>query len=50
VFTAEPDALSDELVSSGVPFHQTVGETADGQRGFEIADPDGYILFFGRPR
>jgi len=25
-------------------------DTHDGLRGFEICDPDGYVLFFGRPR
>ena len=25
-------------------------DTHDGLRGFEITDPDGYVLFFGRPR
>jgi hypothetical protein len=25
-------------------------DTHDGLRGFEIQDPDGYVLFFGRPR
>ncbi len=24
-------------------------DTHDGLRGFEIRDPDGYVLFFGRP-
>jgi hypothetical protein len=23
--------------------------TDDGLRGFEVKDPDGYVLFFGRP-
>jgi catechol 2,3-dioxygenase-like lactoylglutathione lyase family enzyme len=25
-------------------------DTHDGLRGFEVFDPDGYVLFFGRPR
>ncbi len=25
-------------------------DTHDGLRGFEVTDPDGYVLFFGRPR
>ena len=25
-------------------------DTHDGLRGFELTDPDGYVLFFGRPR
>jgi hypothetical protein len=24
-------------------------DTSSGLRGFEITDPDGYVLFFGRP-
>jgi len=37
------------------PFFAIVGrdgaqDTHDGLRGFELKDPDGYVLFFGRPR
>jgi hypothetical protein len=27
-----------------------LADTQDGLRGFEVEDPDGYVLFFGRPR
>lgn len=27
-----------------------VADTQDGLRGFEVQDPDGCVLFFGRPR
>lgn len=45
----DPDALAIEFESRGVSFHEALTNTSDGQRGFEIADPDGHILFFGRP-
>lgn len=50
ISTAEPDMLFAEYRSGGVAFHQTIGDDNDGLRGFEIADADGYILFFGQPR
>ena len=31
-------------------FSVPLEDTHDGLRGFEICDPDGYVLFFGRPR
>jgi hypothetical protein len=31
-------------------FTAPLKDTHDGLRGFEIKDPDGYVLFFGRPR
>lgn len=49
IATPDPDRLAAEFASAGVPFHRAIGDTSDGQRGFEIADPDGYVLFFGRP-
>ena len=49
VYVAEPDALADEFEALGVSFHAPIGNRGDGLRGFEIEDPDGYILFFGRP-
>lgn len=50
ISTPDPDALAADFATADVPFHRAIGETSDGQRGFEIADPDGYVLFFGRPR
>src|SRR3712207_5708836 len=47
VSTSEPDALATEYQRNGAPFHAALADTSDGQRGFEISDPDGYILFFG---
>ncbi|HRH48423.1 MAG TPA: VOC family protein [Panacibacter sp.] len=50
ISTAEPDILFDEYNSRGVVFRQPIRNDEDGLRGFEIADPDGYVLFFGRPK
>jgi catechol 2,3-dioxygenase-like lactoylglutathione lyase family enzyme len=49
-YTPDPDALAAEFIERGAPFSNPLKDTTDGLRGFEIADPDGYVLFFGRPR
>ena len=49
VSTADPDALADEFASRGVSFHEPLGNNSDNLRGFEVKDPDGYVLYFGRP-
>jgi hypothetical protein len=46
----DPDALAVELAARGVTFSAPLTDTHDGLRGFELADPDGYVLFFGRPK
>jgi catechol 2,3-dioxygenase-like lactoylglutathione lyase family enzyme len=46
----DPDALAAEFASRGVPFTVPLQDTHDGLRGFELKDPNGYVLFFGRPR
>lgn len=46
----DPDALTAEFIDRGVEFSAPLADTHDGLRGFEITDPDGYVLFFGRPR
>ena len=46
----DPDALAAEIASRGVTFSKPLQDTNDGLRGFEIEDPDGHVLFFGRPR
>jgi catechol 2,3-dioxygenase-like lactoylglutathione lyase family enzyme len=46
----DPDALATELASRNVEFSEPLKDTHDGLRGFELKDPDGYVLFFGRPR
>src|SRR4051794_6031761 len=46
----DPDALATEFASRAVTFSKPLQDTQDGLRGFELEDPDGYVLFFGRPR
>lgn len=46
----DPDALAAEFVDRRVAFSAPLKDIHDGLRGFEITDPDGYVLFFGRPR
>jgi len=50
VYVPDPDALADEFTARGTRFSQSLKDTHDGLRGFELEDADGYILFFGRPR
>jgi catechol 2,3-dioxygenase-like lactoylglutathione lyase family enzyme len=50
VYAADPDALAAEFADHGAAFSVPLKDTNDGLRGFEISDPDGYVLFFGRPR
>ena len=50
VLANDPDALAAEFIDSGVEFSVPLRDTQDGLRGFEITDPDGYVLFFGRPK
>ncbi len=49
-YVPDPDALAEEFVSRGVEFSEPLADTHDGLRGFEVKDPDGYVLFFGRPQ
>ena len=50
VYAPDPDALAAEFAGRSVAFSVPLQDTHDGLRGFEICDPDGYVLFFGRPR
>ena len=50
VYAADPDGLAAEFADHGAAFSVPLTDTHDGLRGFEICDPDGYVLFFGRPR
>jgi catechol 2,3-dioxygenase-like lactoylglutathione lyase family enzyme len=50
VYAPDPDALAVEFAVHGTAFSVPLKDTHDGLRGFEICDPDGYVLFFGRPR
>jgi catechol 2,3-dioxygenase-like lactoylglutathione lyase family enzyme len=46
----DPDALAAEFSSRNVEFFEPLKDTDDGLRGFDLKDPDGYVLFFGRAR
>lgn len=46
----DPDALAAEFLDRGATLSAPLEDTHDGLRGFEITDPDGYVLFFGRTR
>ena len=48
VYAPDPDALAAEFTDLGVAFSAPLEDTSSGLRGFEITDPDGYVLFFGR--
>lgn len=50
VYAPDPDALAAEFTDHGTAFSEPLKDTSDGLRGFELKDPDGYVLFFGRPR
>jgi catechol 2,3-dioxygenase-like lactoylglutathione lyase family enzyme len=50
VHVPDPDALAAEFASRDVEFFEPLKDTDDGLRGFELADADGYVLFFGRTR
>jgi catechol 2,3-dioxygenase-like lactoylglutathione lyase family enzyme len=50
VYVPDPDALAADFTARGAKFSTPLQDTSDGLRGFEITDPDGYVLFFGRPR
>ena len=48
-YVPDPDALAAEFASRNVEFLTPLRNNSDDLRGFEIADADGYVLFFGRP-
>lgn len=50
IYVQDPDALAADFAARGATFSAPLCDTHDGLRGFEIRDPDGYTLFFGRPR
>jgi catechol 2,3-dioxygenase-like lactoylglutathione lyase family enzyme len=50
VYVEHPDALAADFAERGAAFSKPLEDTHDGLRGFEICDPNGYVLFFGRPR
>ena len=50
VYVEDPDGVAADFASRGVVFSKPLDDTTDGLSGFEVTDPDGYVLFFGRPR
>jgi catechol 2,3-dioxygenase-like lactoylglutathione lyase family enzyme len=48
VYVADPDSLALEYADGNV-MSADIRDWEDGLRGFEVQDPDGYVLFFGRP-
>jgi catechol 2,3-dioxygenase-like lactoylglutathione lyase family enzyme len=49
VYTPNPDALAAEFEAAGATFSTPLHDNSNNLRGFEVRDPDGYVLFFGRP-
>ena len=49
VHVPDPDALAAEFGSRNVEFFMPLHNNSDNLRGFEIKDPNGYVLYFGRP-
>ena len=49
VSVEDPAVLFKEYQSAGVEFRQPLMVNGDNLLGFELADADGYVLFFGRP-
>ena len=49
ISAADPEMLYEEYESRGVTFRQPLKVNGDNLLGFELADADGYALFFGRP-
>jgi catechol 2,3-dioxygenase-like lactoylglutathione lyase family enzyme len=49
ICASDPDALAAEFASRNVEFSKALHNNSDGLRGFEVKDPNGYVLFFGRP-
>jgi hypothetical protein len=50
VYVPDPDALAAEFAARDVEFSLPLADTRDGLRGFELKDPNGYVLFFGHRR
>jgi uncharacterized glyoxalase superfamily protein PhnB len=48
--TGEADLIGSDVPSDHFQPSVPLKDTHDGLRGFEICDPDGYVLFFSRPR
>jgi len=49
ISTTEPEKLFGEYQSRGVTFRKPLAVNSDRLLGFELADADGYVLYFGQP-
>ena len=49
LYVPDPDALAEEFKSRGVKLFRPLSNNSDNLRGFEVQDPNGYVLYFGRP-
>lgn len=49
VYTPDPGGLAAQFAAAGVAFTTPLEVNSDNLLGFELTDPDGYVLFFGRP-
>ena len=49
ILSSDPDALFAEFHARSLDFHETLADTSDGLRAFELKDLDGYVLCFGKP-
>src|SRR5262245_14602234 len=49
LYVPDPDSLAAEFSARQVEFSAPIKD-GGGLRGFELRDPDGYVLFFGRPQ
>jgi hypothetical protein len=47
VHAFDTDALAAEFADHDVAFSTPLTNTHEGLHGFEISDPDGFVLFFG---
>jgi catechol 2,3-dioxygenase-like lactoylglutathione lyase family enzyme len=48
-YVPDPKALAEEFAANSLTFRKPLGVTSENLLGFEVADPNGYVLFFGRP-
>jgi hypothetical protein len=49
IYVPGPYALYNEFAKRGVDFKLRLCDNSDDLRGFEVRDPNGYIIYFGRP-
>ena len=49
IFAPEPEAFRASCAGRGASGLRPITIRDDGLHGFEVADPDGYVCFFGHP-